>query len=93
MKTFSAGTMLESLVVARRSLLIRKLRRPFPNMTAETLVSKLWNYCNVLRDDGLSFRLRRASAFTGLRRDESARQDGNSLERQTFWVAATAGLR
>jgi type I restriction enzyme M protein len=24
-------------------------------MTAETLVSKLWNYCNVLRDDGLSY--------------------------------------
>lgn len=23
-------------------------------MTAETLVAKLWNYCNVLRDDGLS---------------------------------------
>jgi len=24
-------------------------------MTAETLVAKLWNYCNVLRDDGLSY--------------------------------------
>lgn len=24
-------------------------------MTAETLVSKLWNYCNVLRNDGLSY--------------------------------------
>jgi type I restriction enzyme M protein len=23
-------------------------------MTAETFVPKLWNYCNVLRDDGLS---------------------------------------
>jgi hypothetical protein len=23
------------------------------------LVQKLWNYCNILRDDGLSFRLRR----------------------------------
>ncbi|MBX3751032.1 MAG: SAM-dependent DNA methyltransferase [Opitutaceae bacterium] len=24
-------------------------------MTAEALVSKLWNYCNILRDDGLSY--------------------------------------
>ncbi len=24
-------------------------------MTASTLVSKLWNYCNILRDDGLSY--------------------------------------
>jgi hypothetical protein len=28
---------------------------------APALVSKLWNYCNILRDDGLSFRLRMAS--------------------------------
>ena len=24
-------------------------------MNAATLVQKLWNYCNVLRDDGLSY--------------------------------------
>src|SRR5687767_9657991 len=24
-------------------------------MTAVTLVQKLWNYCNILRDDGLSY--------------------------------------
>jgi type I restriction enzyme M protein len=24
-------------------------------MTAHQLVSKLWNYCNILRDDGLSY--------------------------------------
>lgn len=24
-------------------------------MNASTLVQKLWNYCNVLRDDGLSY--------------------------------------
>ncbi|MDR1498144.1 MAG: type I restriction-modification system subunit M N-terminal domain-containing protein [Puniceicoccales bacterium] len=24
-------------------------------MTASSLVSKLWNYCNILRDDGLSY--------------------------------------
>ncbi|WP_232767091.1 type I restriction-modification system subunit M N-terminal domain-containing protein [Geminisphaera colitermitum] len=24
-------------------------------MTAFSLVSKLWNYCNILRDDGLSY--------------------------------------
>ena len=25
-------------------------------MNASTLVQKLWNYCNVLRDDGMSYR-------------------------------------
>lgn len=24
-------------------------------MTAPALVQKLWNYCNILRDDGLSY--------------------------------------
>ncbi len=24
-------------------------------MNASTLVQKLWNYCNILRDDGLSY--------------------------------------
>jgi type I restriction enzyme M protein len=24
-------------------------------MNASTLVQKLWNYCNVLRDDGMSY--------------------------------------
>jgi type I restriction enzyme M protein len=24
-------------------------------MTAQQIVAKLWNYCNVLRDDGLSY--------------------------------------
>lgn len=24
-------------------------------MTSQTMVQKLWNYCNVLRDDGLSY--------------------------------------
>lgn len=24
-------------------------------MTASGLVQKLWNYCNILRDDGLSY--------------------------------------
>ena len=54
-------------------------------MTApQQLVQKLWNYCNILppsprlrwtgRDDGLSFRLRRASA----------RQDGDYVEQLTF---------
>jgi len=38
------------------------------------LVQKLWNYCNILRDDGLSFRLRQG--FDG--------QDGDYVERLTF---------
>jgi type I restriction enzyme M protein len=25
------------------------------NMTPAAIVSKLWNYCNVLRDDGMSY--------------------------------------
>lgn len=25
------------------------------NTTTNTLVQKLWNYCNVLRDDGMSY--------------------------------------
>jgi type I restriction enzyme M protein len=40
-------------------------------MTAPALVQKLWNYCNILRDDGLSFRL------------ASARQDGGYVEQLT----------
>ncbi len=24
-------------------------------MTAQQIVAKLWNYCNILRDDGLSY--------------------------------------
>lgn len=39
-------------------------------MTAPALVQKLWNYCNILRDDGLSFHLRQG--FGG--------QDGDSIE-------------
>jgi hypothetical protein len=34
----------------------------------QQLVQKLWNYCNILRDDGLSFRLRQSvlqKAFKG----------------------------
>ena len=34
------------------------------------LVQKLWNYCNILRDDGLSFHLRGATA----------RRDGDYVE-------------
>lgn len=34
---------------------------------SDQLVQKLWNYCNILRDDGLSFRLR-----LWLRRDKSS---------------------
>jgi type I restriction enzyme M protein len=39
-------------------------------MTAPALVQKLWNYCNILRDDGLSYgdyvEVRAARAFTFL---------------------------
>ena len=44
-------------------------------MTApQQLVQKLWNYCNILRDDGLSFLLRQG--FGG--------QDGDYVEQLTF---------
>jgi hypothetical protein len=33
----------------------RQARRPTNAMTTSTIVSKLWNYCNVLRDDGMSY--------------------------------------
>ncbi|MCX6938462.1 MAG: hypothetical protein NTU80_11305 [Verrucomicrobia bacterium] len=40
-------------------------------MTAPALVQKLWNYCNILRDDGLSYgdsiEVRAARAFPFLR--------------------------
>jgi len=39
-----------------------------------TFVRKLWNYCNILRDDGLSFCLRGATA----------RQDGGYMKQLTF---------
>jgi len=42
------------------------------NSTA--LVQKFWTYCNILRDDGLSFRLRGATA----------RQDGGYMKQLTF---------
>ena len=29
------------------------------NTTTNSLVQKLWNYCNVLRDDGMSYRVRK----------------------------------
>src|SRR5713226_9512262 len=38
------------------------------------LVQKLWNYCNILRDNGLSFRLHPIPA----------RQDGDYVEQLTF---------
>jgi len=38
------------------------------------LVQKLWNYCNILRDDGLFFRLHPIPA----------RQDGDYVEQLTF---------
>jgi len=41
---------------------------------APQLVQKLWNYCNILRDDGLSFRLRQD--FGG--------QNGDYVEQLTF---------
>ncbi|MBX3348012.1 MAG: SAM-dependent DNA methyltransferase [Nitrospira sp.] len=33
----------------------RQARRPTETMTTSAIVSKLWNYCNVLRDDGMSY--------------------------------------
>jgi len=39
-------------------------------VTVPDLVQELWNYCNILRDDGLSFRLRVATA----------RHDGDYVE-------------
>jgi type I restriction enzyme M protein len=32
-------------------------------MNATTLVQKLWNYCNILRDDGLSWGEARKDIF------------------------------
>jgi type I restriction enzyme M protein len=42
---------------------------------APQLVQKLWNYCNILHDDGLSFRLRQG-CYGG--------QDGDYVEQLTF---------
>ena len=42
--------------------------------TPSALVQKLWNYCNILRDDGLSFRLHPLPA----------RQDGDYVEQLKF---------
>lgn len=39
-------------------------------MTSNGIVQKLWNYCNVLRDDGLSYGgLRRAAHVPALSQD------------------------
>ena len=43
-------------------------------MTAPALIRKLWSYCNILRDDGLSFCFRFSTA----------RQDGDCFELLTF---------
>jgi type I restriction enzyme M protein len=43
--------MLDAAVTGANAL----LRRKPPNMRSTQLVQKLWNYCNILRDDGLSY--------------------------------------
>jgi len=34
-------------------------------MTSSAIVQKLWNYCNILRDDGLSYLLARGAQASG----------------------------
>jgi type I restriction-modification system DNA methylase subunit len=41
------------------------LRRNKIIMTPAAIVSKLWNYCNVLRDDGMSYLLARCTQASG----------------------------
>ena len=43
------------------------------NTTTHTLVQKLWNYCNVLRDDGMSY------GDELVARDKSSLDDSNKL--------------
>ncbi len=45
------------------------------------LVQKLWNYCNILRDDGLSFR----------RRQGYGGQAGDYVEQLTFLLFLKRG--
>jgi type I restriction enzyme M protein len=63
-------------------------------MTAPALVQKLWNYCNILRDDGLSYgdsiKVRAARAFSVLLLDSRFHRSGFA---QTSGLPLSASLR